>query len=798
MFDFLKIHKKDEAASLVDELAAENGPVFPFKLKNFQAGAKILAAGPQVQRQAALGLARWIDSHASRRNTPNLGWKMRQSLGELLERGLAFDEDELLELLDWSLQRQRNQERCLPQLTRLCADFLKDAPPADRLQEKLARLAETVRLQDQFPETLRQALRLNELAGCPNVELPFSPGDAWADAAAQEIGSLPAETQKAWQELLLHCLRPTAGTPGARWLKDAETFIQAMGAAEYQAALERWFRLVERPRPAASAQAPASPGAALALFPVNSELLKGLVWTCVRDGSPGMARALSGLAASVYRKIPGVGPRSIKVGNACVWVLGEMPGGEGLAQLSILKARIKISLAQRMITSALDKAAWRAKLSVTDVEELTVPTYGLQEVGLAVQELGETRAELRIEGNEAALAWSKAGKKLASAPRAAREQFPAEIEALNQSVKDIRKMLPAQRDRIDNLFLQERRWKLADWRERYLDHPLVGSIARRLVWKFSRGDWAASGIWWDGLIVGRDEAPLDWLDAETSVELWHPLQAGLEAVLGWRDWLVRHEVRQPFKQAHREVYLLTDAERATSTYSNRFAAHILRQHQFNALCAARGWKNSLRLMVDDSYPPAYKVLPAYGLRAEYWIEGIGTQYGTDTLPSGAYIYLTTDQVRFYPQRAQENRAHAGGGGYSAVRWDAGQTVEALPLDQVPPLALSEVFRDVDLFVGVASVGSDPTWLDTGSETRYRDYWHNFSFGELGETARTRRQILENLVPRLKIGAQCQLSERFLVVRGSLRTYKIHLGSGNILMEPNDQYLCIVPRRSAGP
>ncbi len=35
----------------------------------------------------------------------------------------------------------------------------------------------------------------------------------------------------------------------------------------------------------------------------------------------------------------------------------------------------------------------------------------------------------------------------------------------------------------------------------------------------------------------------------------------------------------------------------------------------------------------------------------------------------------------------------------------------------------------------------------------------------------------------------------LVIRGTLRTYKIHLGSGNILMEPNDQYLCIVPDRS---
>ena len=101
-------------------------------------------------------------------------------------------------------------------------------------------------------------------------------------------------------------------------------------------------------------------------------------------------------------------------------------------------------------------------------------------------------------------------------------------------------------------------------------------------------------------------------------------------------------------------------------------------------------------------------------------------------------------------------------------------------------------RDVDLFVGVASVGNDPTWQDGGPEGRYRDYWHAYSFGELSGTAATRKQVLERLVPRLKIADRCSFADRFLVVRGQKRTYKIHLGSGNILMEPNDQYLCIVP------
>ncbi len=50
------------------------------------------------------------------------------------------------------------------------------------------------------------------------------------------------------------------------------------------------------------------------------------------------------------------------------------------------------------------------------------------------------------------------------------------------------------------------------------------------------------------------------------------------------------------------------------------------------------------------------------------------------------------------------------------------------------------------------------------------------------------------MPRLKIARRCTLTDRFLEVRGQLRSYKIHLGSGNILMKPDDSYLCIVPTR----
>ena len=159
-------------------------------------------------------------------------------------------------------------------------------------------------------------------------------------------------------------------------------------------------------------------------------------------------------------------------------------------------------------------------------------------------------------------------------------------------------------------------------------------------------------------------------------------------------------------------------------------------------------------------------LPQWELIVEFWVNNTGGNMAA----SGIALYLATDQVRFL------------------------RDGQPITLSDVPAQIFSEVMRDVDLFIGVCSVGNDPAWRDRGELQGGGEYWQSFSFGELSTTANTRRQVLERLLPKLKISKQCSLADRFLVVKGSLRTYKIHLGSGNILMEPNDQYLCIVPER----
>ena len=265
--------------------------------------------------------------------------------------------------------------------------------------------------------------------------------------------------------------------------------------------------------------------------------------------------------------------------------------------------------------------------------------------------------------------------------------------------------------------------------------------------------------------------PVKWASQSTIVQLWHPILTETEQVLAWRNRLEILDIRQPLKQAYREIYLLTDAEINTRVYSNRMAAHILKQHQFNALASVRGWKYGLLGAYDDGRhnEMATCQLPKHDLEAQFWVSEINEEDGRNN--TGIWPYVATDQVRFVRPNGK-----------------------VLDLNEIPAIVFSEIMRDVDLFVGVASVGNDPQWADNAGLPQHRNYWQSYSFGDLSEVAKTRKEVLAKLLPRLKISNKASIAGRFLKVKGEIRDYKIHIGSTNILMEPNDSYLCIVPSR----
>jgi hypothetical protein len=317
----------------------------------------------------------------------------------------------------------------------------------------------------------------------------------------------------------------------------------------------------------------------------------------------------------------------------------------------------------------------------------------------------------------------------------------------------------AARDRLEALLVSGENCPLSRWREAYVDDPVVGVWGRSLIWEV-RGPGGAWTAGWpsperDGVrLVDPAGVPLD-VPADATVRLWHPMRATDDAVSAWRDFLAEREGWQPFKQAYREVYVLDRDQVA-----GRFEGHILRRSRALALMESRGWRG-LELTGAD-VPEA---------RAA----GREIAGGTWRVQLG----LRLEQYNVTAVCVTERLAYQ--------RRDGEHWVDAEPTE-VPPLVLSETLRDVDLFVSAASIAHDRR-RPALSTPRHRGYWEQASFGPLAESAVVRRAALARILPGTRIADRVTIADRYLRVRGDLRVYNIHLGSGNVLMEPNDAYLC---------
>jgi len=500
--------------------------------------------------------------------------------------------------------------------------------------------------------------------------------------------------------------------------------------------------------------------------------LKGLVWTLAKFHDTTTLTLLAKLGERCFKKIPGTGPTAAALGNACIYVLANTKGMEGIAQLNVLKQRIKQTSTKKLIDKYIDELSSKLGISQSDIEESVVPDFGL-EFGKKSFPFDKYQLHIQIERiGKVTTSWIKPdGNTQKTNPSFIKESktLTDKLKKVRAEIKEIQKFLTSQRDRLDNLFLEEKVISHENFHNYYFNHGLVSYVAQKLIWIIANNHQKTVAYYYKNHWIDSTQNKIDWVDTNCSFQLWHPIYAKTEEILSWREFLRQELITQPLKQAFREIYLLTPAEINTKSYSNRMASHILKQHQFNTLAKLRNWTYQLIGAWDHgSDCIARKQIGKTGITAQYWLNEV---FDNDLYnEAGILLYMSTDQVRFIKENDEE----------------------PLDLIDVPAIMFSEIMRDVDLFVGVCSVGNDPEWQDNGGLPQYRDYWQAYSFGNLTEVAKTRKTILEGLVPRLKIKDIAHIDGKFLVVKGKLRTYKIHIGSTNILMEPNDQYLCIVP------
>jgi hypothetical protein len=583
--------------------------------------------------------------------------------------------------------------------------------------------------------------------------------DRWGKTVLQYLRECSPDLRNAWIALFAHA-KTGAGksTPSAKWLKLAEPLLDKVGHEVFAEKLITWLQFLQELLREIHTKKSKD-----FLREENHDIVKGLIWCAGLVNDPKLNAALDDYAAWAYKKMAGVGSLSVKTGTAAMFAFSMLPVKEGVSRLSKFRTKIKNNSILKSIDKIIKTVSEKNGLGISEMEEMAVPDFGIKE-GKMSTVFSDCAGIYSFETGE--ILWERSGKTQKSIPADIKTTYASGIKTFKNAIKEAEEMVPVIKSRLEQGYLQQREWDFSSWKNLYIEHPLSSLIGKKLIWHFNNGVQKDQGMFLGDSFVNSREEKITWLSESTKVQLWHPIGFESSEILQWRNFLRSKNIVQPFKQAYREIYIITDAELRTETYSNRFAAHILRQHQFAALLRQRGWHYTL-MGNWDSHNTPYLRLPKWDLIAEYFVNAEWDQSEANVNASGIFNYVTTDQVRFT------------------------RGTQPVPLLEVPALVFSEVMRDVDLFVGVTSIGNDAAWMD-GGDTFQNAYWREYSFRDLSESANIRSQVLQSLVPSLKIADLCSFDKKFLIVKGKLKTYKIHMGSGNILMEPDDKYLCIVP------
>jgi len=703
------------------------------------------------------------------------GFRLKALLTRLLRASLPFTSEQILEILT-ALGRAETHQLSFSGPLRALERHVAEhgiSPELHRGIETLRKRLDPGALGYEHAEIRKVRERLGLLLGGGDGTAPqhVRPG-LWGDDVLAWLETL--EDRAPWDALLGHAMQAAGKSrPSQKWARQAVALVEAIGADRFSRELQRQM---EGAKLGWTSQPQWGTKVELGMSDHNQDVLKGLIWAAASLDDEGLARAVGSFGERCYRKIKDFGPASKKLGNACLHALSEMPGGVGVAHLSRLAGKVRYASGRGQVERALNTAAERAGQSRADIEELAVPDFGLDRQGVRRLQLGEHTAELAIRAGEVSLGWLKPdGKRQKSVPKAVKEGHAEALKALKKQAKELKELLEGQAGRLQRLWLEDRRLPLGALRARYLEHPVVGQLARRLLWAVEDpGGGTTEVIWRDGRLVTLGGEPLS-LPEEAEARLWHILdidtddEAQLQRLLVWRDHLDELQLRQPFKQLWREVYRPLEPRAAGD---RRFAGHIVRQHPFLNLCQTRGWQYTIQGYWDSHNYPTRR-LERWGVQASLEVDPV--DHKKDDF---IFTYLVTGELRF----------HAVGDG---VLWD-----HPLALEEVPPVVFSEVLRDVDLFVGVSSVANEPGFSEADIKQSWRRYWTDNVWGELAPLARTRRDVLARVLPRTTLRDRAALEDRWLVVRGESDRYRVHLGTANVRRDDSDLPLEVTPDRRA--
>jgi hypothetical protein len=267
------------------------------------------------------------------------------------------------------------------------------------------------------------------------------------------------------------------------------------------------------------------------------------------------------------------------------------------------------------------------------------------------------------------------------------------------------------------------------------EHPVISKHLEKLVFVTNEDQ---VGFFVDGNLVSA-QGEVILVNENVTFRIAHCFDLHKNKV--WTDfqsYCFDNQLKQPFKQIFRELYVPTPDELKEKSISRRYAGHQVQPKQTLALLKTRGWK------VDYEE----------GLQKVFHKEGY--------------------QVKLYAMADWFSPADVESPTLETIEFHSLKDYKNIAFQDVNPRIFSEIMRDIDLVVSVAHVGGvDP---------------------EASHSSIEMRAVLLRETLRLFKLPNVEIKENHAIIKGTLADYSIHLGSAVVHQMPG-KYLSILPIHS---
>lgn len=367
-------------------------------------------------------------------------------------------------------------------------------------------------------------------------------------------------------------------------------------------------------------------------------------------------------------------------------VLGDIGSDVALMMLNGIAQKVKFKGLQERAREKMDEIAAKRGMTAEQLADRLVPDLDLEDDGSKTLDFGPRSFRVGFDEALGPFVVDATGTRLKDLPKPNTKDDPAlgaeALETWKAMKKDVRALASIQILRLELAMGNSRRWSGEEFRNFFVEHPLLTHLVRRLVWGIYAPD--AKGALQRTFRVAEDRSYADQSDDACAVQgdavigIVHRLHLADDDAAAWGKLFGDYELAQPFEQLGRATYRLAPDE-LVGTALTRFDGRVVETKKLLSLMS-RGWRKGAAQdagNIFEVYKPIRPDLIA-SLPFEMGLNAGGMEYVDATQTLGAIDFSPTEPS-----------------------W--GSRSDAVLLSTLDEVVLSETIRDVEAMGAVETV-----------------------------------------------------------------------------------------------